>query len=123
MSWQEKSQKWEAYLKVCGKQEHLGRFDDELEAAKAVDRRLREIGTLENLNYDDDGNFVYAVKMKSSQYRGVCWHKGMQKWEVSITVPGEKQKCLGCFEDEANAARAYDAVARTHNMQTNFYYF
>ena len=112
-------QKWHAYLRVSGKQEHLGYFDDELEAAKAVDRRLREIGKLESRNYDDDGNFVYAVK-KSSQYKGVRWNKRGGQWEAYINVPGEKQQHLGCFEDEADAARAYDAEARKHNMATNF---
>ncbi len=120
MSWREGQQKWHAYLRVSGVLEHLGYFDDELEAAKAVDRRLREVGKLESLNYDDDGNFVYVGPTKSSKYKGVGWKKEKEKWQVIICVPGEKRKHLGYFEDEADAARAYDAEARKHAMPTNF---
>jgi len=44
VSWNKKDRKWEAKITHDGKQQHLGRFDDEQEAAQAVDtaaRRLR----------------------------------------------------------------------------------
>ncbi len=112
-------QRWKVQCIVSGVKENLGRFDDELQAAKAVDKRLREVGQLKNINYDDDGNFVYAAPNKSSQYQGVSWDKCAQKWQVRITVPGGKRS-LGLFVDEAGAARAYDAAARELAKPTNF---
>ena len=44
VSWNKRSRNWEAGIRHDGKNQHLGRFDDEHEAARAVDtaaRRLR----------------------------------------------------------------------------------
>jgi hypothetical protein len=47
-----------------------------------------------------------------SAYRGVDWNKAQKKWRVQIHNPAiGKQECLGFFDDEAEAARAYDARA------------
>ena len=53
---------------------------------------------------------------KRSRYVGVCWHKGMQKWRASIMVAGVRQR-LGCFDDEADGARAYDAAVAAQNLR------
>lgn len=50
-------------------------------------------------------------KGSSSQYKGVCWSKKREKWEVKMQYRG-KQKFLGYFNDEKEAARAYDKIAR-----------
>jgi len=50
-------------------------------------------------------------KGRSSQYRGVCWHKGEQKWYSRIQNQG-RQQSLGLFDDERDAARARDAAAK-----------
>jgi len=49
----------------------------------------------------------------SSQYKGVSWDKRHEKWLAQIQVD-KKKRCLGYYEAEADAARAYDAVAREH---------
>lgn len=46
----------------------------------------------------------------SSGYKGVCWNKPAQKWQARIMVGG-KSISLGYFDDEVEAARAYDAAA------------
>ncbi len=53
-----------------------------------------------------------AVKAKQhSQYTGVSWHAIAGKW-VAYIVHQNKLFHLGCFEDEREAALAYDQAAR-----------
>ena len=47
----------------------------------------------------------------SSQYKGIAWDKYRQKWQAYINVDGKRQH-LGRFEDEREAARAYDQAAK-----------
>jgi hypothetical protein len=46
----------------------------------------------------------------SSQYKGVTWHKQRRKWQACIKVDG-KNRYLGIFSSEEEAAAAYVAVA------------
>jgi hypothetical protein len=43
----------------------------------------------------------------------VGWHKRKDKWQARITV-NRKTIQLGCFTEELDAARAYDAAAREY---------
>jgi hypothetical protein len=63
-----------------------------------------------------------GVKKQSSQYRGVSWQKTENKWRADIRYDG-KNHTPGRFEDEEQAARAYDKAARAHHgekAQLNF---
>ena len=58
----------------------------------------------------------------SSKYLGVHWHTGCSKWQARIQLDG-KQKHLGYFDNEEEAARAYDAAVIEHRDEyatTNF---
>ena len=48
----------------------------------------------------------------TSSYKGVYWARQCQRWRASITVHG-KTRWLGVFQDEIEAAMAYDVAAQT----------
>ncbi len=50
----------------------------------------------------------------SSIYRGVGWHKGVGKWVARITI-GRRRIHLGVFDDEIEAAKAYDEAAKIYH--------
>lgn len=55
-----------------------------------------------------------------SRYRGVIWHKSNSKWEARIYENG-KQRFLGYYTSEEEAARVYDeAAARITGRVVNF---
>jgi len=50
----------------------------------------------------------------SSKYKGLTWIPKRKKWKVMICVNG-KNKFVGEFSDEVEAAKAYDAAARKYH--------
>lgn len=54
----------------------------------------------------------------SSRFKGVCYCKSRQCWQVGIKINGVA-KFLGYFENEIDAAKRYDEVAHIHNHTTN----
>jgi len=49
----------------------------------------------------------------SSRFKGTCRNEGKRKWIAQIVV-NQKHIYLGCFSDELEAARVYDAAATQH---------
>jgi hypothetical protein len=120
VSWDKSTHKWQAQIQYDGKLHHLGRFEDEEEAARAYDRAARaQHGEKAQLNFPAEGE---SGSRKSSKYRGVAWCKRNNKWTAQITYDGKRHH-LGSFEDEEEAAKAYDRAARAHKeeqAQLNF---
>jgi hypothetical protein len=52
-------------------------------------------------------------RKSSSKYKGVTFYKRDEKWQAKI-CPRGKTIHLGYFEDEVDAARAYNAAAQIH---------
>lgn len=52
-----------------------------------------------------------SFKGSSSKYKGVGWDKAANKWTARISKDG-RDKYLGCFTSEADAALAYNIAAK-----------
>jgi hypothetical protein len=111
VSWSKSNKKWQAQIYFDGKKHHLGYFEDEEEAARAYDRAARvQHGEKAQLNFPAEGENGHR---QSSKYRGVSWFNRDKKWKARFNYGG-KQQHLGLFEDEDEAARAYDSAERAH---------
>lgn len=54
--------------------------------------------------------FTQAGKMTSSRFKGVWWSNYANKWQTGISV-NRRSNHLGYFDDEIEAARAYNEAA------------
>lgn len=92
------TKKWRA----CIKNKHIGYFETEIEAHKAVKKAI--------YNYER-GMPILSVRKrpKSSKYKGVSLNKKSGRWRADIYIKG-KVKCLGFFDSEDEAHEAYNSV-------------
>jgi hypothetical protein len=139
--WHKPRRKWDAQITHAGKYRRLGGFDDEREAARAVDTAARQLrgddahgGRAGNnwlrLNFPtadevkrakdigalltEEDKAAAAAEWEQqgpSAFAGVNWKKDKGRWVARISHGGKMQH-LGYFGDEREAARAVDMAAR-----------
>ena len=135
--WSTSAKAWVARMMFESKSKHLGYFDKESEAARAYDREQLacRADKVPFLNFENSPEYVISGKSenlvtrhvkpqaeKTSEFRGVCWHKSNSAWKASILVNGRNTH-IGYFADERKAAKAYDVKAilvRKQNAKLNF---
>lgn len=102
VAWDKQSKKWHSRILINRKYEHLGFFKCELKASEAYQKALKD--------YELDGTMP-ETPTRSSQYKGVSWHKVCKKWTAQIIING-KLKYLGSFKCELEASEAYQKALR-----------
>jgi hypothetical protein len=106
--WQKLNNKWQAEITINGKKKYLGLFTDEYEAHLLYQKALK-------MYHEGDLSFM-RPKEFSSKYKGVFWHKSLNKWVAQINVDG-KRKYLGSFTDEYEAHLAYQKALNEHKKR------
>lgn len=90
---------------------YLPEFLDHIDGDKSNNNieNLREATLQENqMNHKKPKSM--NGKPTSSRFKGVCWDKQREKWLSHITIDG-KQKHLGRYDTEIDAAKSYDNSA------------
>ena len=81
---------------------------------------IRDDNRIENLRERNDQQNNYnkgSLPGSTSKYKGVSWNKWHKKWAAQFNYKG-KVKHIGYFEDEKEAANAYDKY--TKDIQKDF---
>ena len=51
------------------------------------------------------------MRKKTSKFRGVCWHKALQKWQSYICLD-KRVIYIGVHKNQKEAAKAYNKAAK-----------
>ena len=137
VSWDRGRKKWQArYNDANGKTRSVGRFDDEEEAARAVNKAIRDAG-LEGRRktnaVDATGALVPRERTKrrsgdraavvapdaardltatTSKFWGVTWNKKERRWKAKYKDANGKSRHIGYFDTQEAAAHAVNAAIR-----------
>ena len=128
--WHEETKKWRAqYRDAADKKRTIGCFNDEEEAARAVNKAIRDAG-LEGRrrmnaadatgalvpkapgshNRRDDSAVVAPDPAQTSKFWGVCWNQVLRVWVARYSDANGKHRHIGHFVTEEAAAHAVNAA-------------
>ena len=116
VAWDKQSRMWHATVWRGGKMRQIGYYDDEVAAAREVDKWLLANGR-QRVNLDVDDKPLEWQTNYASIYVGVYKNRG--KWIAQIKVHG-KWDYLGIYHTQKEAALAFDRRARQLRRGTNF---
>jgi hypothetical protein len=124
VTWCQDRSSWKVQLydEQTKRQQHVGYFSSEEDAARAYDRAaVQAHGPGAKRNFPDEaiGELPVTVSVGrkkrrsfSSRYFGVSWNTATSSWRVQLMDPQTKRKQhIGTFASEEDAARAYDRAA------------
>lgn len=135
VSYRSNRQHYIASIKYNGKSYNLGGHKVEIECAKLYNQQALYFNNTLNTNYllNDIPNYITIAKdifgeiqknkndRKSSKYYGVTFTKQRNKFRA-VLVYNKKQYHLGFFDDEIDAAKAYNTKASELNNIGNVKY-
>ncbi|KAG1671869.1 hypothetical protein FOA52_003436 [Chlamydomonas sp. UWO 241] len=111
---------WEAYLRdlVTKRQQHIGCYTTEEDAARAYDHALVELRGPECTERNFPGELISEPPVslgderresKTSIFHGVYWNREASAWHAQLWNPYTKHRQhIGYYDYEEVAARAYD---------------
>ncbi len=114
------SRNWYVYTQRRGKTIYMHRLVmNETDPQLHIDHRDRnglnnQKSNLRRATPSQNGGNSRGKVGGTSKFKGVCYDKSRSKWRAFLMLPGKKQKALGRFDREEDAARAYDIAAREH---------
>ena len=141
VTWNREKKKWKAYYQAAdGTTRHIGSFDDEEEAARAVNKAIRDAGLegQRKMNaVDASGALVpksghwrehdrsavvapdssRAPSETTSKFWGVSWSKQMRRWQARYYDASGKMRHIGYFDTQEAAAHAVNAAIRRAGLE------
>ncbi len=116
VNWDKQSRRWHAQVWRGGKKHYIGYYDDDVDAAREVDKWLSDNGR-RRVNLDADDKPLEWQTNYASVYVGV--YKNGGNWQARIKVRGTLED-LGTYRTQKEAALAFDWRARLLRRGTNF---
>jgi len=135
VNWHRRDKKWRAkYTDANGKLRHIGYFDDEEEAARAVNKAIRDAGLVRKRRMnavDATGTLVpkpqktaavppdqaRAPTATTSKFWGVTWDKRTRRWQAYYTDANSKSRKIGYYDTQEAAAHAVNAAIRRAGLE------